>query len=182
MQGACGFTASHLAVNAAIGPLSIPPANIIVSFHFSTLATRDTLRALGLMIFSPLAPAPAIGVAPTSIPLNAINPALPAYASARFGTVTVPYYSYIPTAQMAGGISNDTAVLRTAWRAAAAPPAPLTDPAGEFNLTRYNPVPVNRGPKAIPLLVVMPNGNAGAAGVKPANGWPVVIFEHGITA
>jgi hypothetical protein len=182
MQGACGFTASHLTVNNALPPqLKLDPATIIVSFHFSTLATRDTLRALGLMIFNPGAPAPAIGVAPTSIPLNAINQALPAYASARFGTVTVPYYSYIPTAQMVGGISNDIAVLRTAWRAAAPPPAPLTDPANERNLTRYNPVPELRGSKAIPLLVVMPNGAAGAAGVKPAAGWPVVIFEHGIT-
>jgi len=182
MQGACGFTASHLAVNAAVGPLSIPPANIIVSFHFSTLATRDTLRALGLITFNPQVPAPAIGVAPTAIPLNAINPALPAYASARFGTVTVPYYSYIPTAQAPGGISTDSQALRTAWRAAAAPPAPLADPANERNLTRYNPVPELRANKAIPLLVVMPNGSApNGAGVKPTAGWPVVIFEHGIT-
>ena len=183
MQGACGFTASHFAVaaNAALGPLRLNPANIIVSFHFSTLATRDTLRVLGLTIFNPAAPVPAIGVSPVSIPLNGINPALPAYASARFGTVTVPYYSYIPTPLAPGGLSNDSAVLRTAWRAAAAPPAPLADPANERNLTRFNPIPAKVADKAIPLLVIMPNGAAGAAGVKPAAGWPVVIFEHGIT-
>ena len=183
MQGACGFTASHLlvAANPALGPLALNPANVVVSFHFSTVATRDTLRALGLTIFNPAAPVPAIVVSPTAIPLNGINPALPAYASARFGTVTVPYYSYIPTAQAPGGISTDSAVLRTAWRAAAAPPAPLTDPANERNLTRFNPIPELRASKPIPLLVIMPNGAAGAAGVKPAAGWPVVIFEHGIT-
>jgi len=38
-----------------------------------------------------------------------------------------------------------------------------------------------RASKPIPLLVIMPNGAAGAAGIKPAAGWPVVIFEHGIT-
>ena len=179
MQGACGFTASHFAIAAAAG---VNPASIIVSFHFSTVATRDTLRALGLTIFNPAAPVPAIGVnAPPGIPLNAINPALPAYASARFGTVTVPYYSYIPTAQAPGGISTDSAVLRNAWRAAAAPPAPLTDPANERNLTRFNPIPGKVADKAIPLLVIMPNAGAGAAGVKPATGWPVIIFEHGIT-
>ncbi len=184
MQGACGFTASHLlvAANPALGPLALNPANVIVSFHFSTVATRDTLRALGLTIFNPAAPVPAIAVSPTSIPLNGINAALPAYASARFGTVTVPYYSYIPTPLAAGGISTDSAVLRTAWRAAAAPPAPLTDPASERNLTRFNPIPELRASKQIPLLVVMPNATApGTAGVKPADGWPVVIFEHGIT-
>jgi hypothetical protein len=185
MQGACGFTASHLlvAANPALGPLALNPANVIVSFHFTTVATRDTLRALGLTIFSPAAPAPAISVASAAegIPLPNFNPAFPTYASARGGTVTVPYYSYIPTPQAPGGISTDSTVLRTAWRAAAAPPAPLTDPAGERNLTRFNPIPELRASKQIPLLVVTANGTAGAPATKPTNGWPVVIFEHGIT-
>jgi hypothetical protein len=190
MQGACGFTASHLlvAANPALGPLALAPANVIVSFHFTTVATRDTLRALGLTIFNPAAPAPAISVAPAAegYPLPLFNSALPAYASARGGTVTVPYYSYIPTPQAPGGISTDSAVLRTAWRAANPPPAPLTDPAGEFNLTRFNPIPLARAPggKPIPLVVVAANGDPSAPTVptiKPANGWPVVIFEHGIT-
>ena len=178
MQGACGFTASHFAVaaNPALGALAVNPANILVSFHFSTQATRDTLRALGQIIFNPLAPAPAIAVDPLTVPLNNINPALPTTASARFGTVTVPYYSYIPTPQAPGGISTDTLALRTAWRAAAAPPAPLTDAAGERNLTRFNPIPELRASKPIPLLVIVPNNQA-----KPVNGWPVVIFQHGIT-
>ena len=186
MQGACGFTASHLlvAANPALGPLALNPANVVVSFHFSTVAARDTLRALGLTIFNPAAPVPAIGVSPVAIPLNGINAALPAYASARLGTVTVPYYSYIPTPLAPGGLSNDSTVLRTAWRAAAAPPAPLTDPANERNLTRFNPLPELRASKQIPLLVIMPNGPAPGnanAGVKPTAGWPVIIFEHGIT-
>jgi dienelactone hydrolase len=184
MQGACGFTASHFAVaaNPALGAGAVNPANVIVSFHFSTQATRDTMRALGLMIFNPAAPAPAIAVNPAfSVPLNALNPALPPIANARVGTVTVPYYSYIPTAQAPGGISTDSNLLRRAWTAAAAPPAPLTDPNNERNLTRFNPVPALVANKAIPMLVTVPNANAGAAGVKPANGWPVVIFQHGIT-
>ncbi len=184
MQGACGFTASHFAVaaNTALGAAAVNPANVIVSFHFSTQATRDTMRILGQLIFNPAAPAPAIGVnAAPGTPLNLINPALPPIANARFGTVTVPYYSYIPTAQAPGGISTDSNVLRRAWTAAAAPPAPLTDPNNERNLTRYNPIPALVANKAIPLLVTVPNANAGAAGTKPAAGWPVVIFQHGIT-
>ncbi len=183
MQGACGFTASHFAVAAspALGALALNPANIIVSFHFTTVATRDTLRALGLMIFNPAAPVPAIAINPAvSIPLNLINPALPGIANARFGTVTVPYYSPIATPQAPGGISTDSTILRRAWTAAAAPPAPLTDPLNERNLTRFNPVPALVANKAIPLLVTVPNGT-GPNGTKPANGWPVVIFQHGIT-
>jgi hypothetical protein len=184
MQGACGFTASHLLVagNPALGPLALSPANVIVSFHFSTVATRDTLRALGLTIFNPAAPIPAIAVnAAPGIPLNLINAALPPIANARFGTVTVPYYSPIPAVAAPGLISTDNTILRKAWVAAAAPPAPLTDPANERNLTRFNPIPALQAAKPIPLLVTVPNANAGAAGVKPANGWPVVIFQHGIT-
>jgi dienelactone hydrolase len=182
MQGACGFTASHFAVaaNPALGAAAVNPANVIVSFHFSTQATRDTMRVLGQLTF--LAPPPAIVVnAAPGTPLNLINPALPPIANARVGTITVPYYSYIPTAQAPGGISTDSTVLRRAWTAAAAPPAPLTDPLNERNLTRFNPVPALVANKAIPLLVTVPNANAGAAGVKPAEGWPVVIFQHGIT-
>ncbi len=173
MQGACGFTASHMAVALATG---VAQANVLVSFHFSTQATRDTMRALGLTIFNPAFPVPAIAVNPMGTPLNGINPALPATASGYFGTVTVPYYSYIPTPLAPGGISNDTLTLRTAWRAAAAPPAPLADPANERNLTRFNPLPELRASKAIPLVVVTPNNVA-----KPAGGWPVIIFQHGIT-
>jgi pimeloyl-ACP methyl ester carboxylesterase len=184
MQGACGFTASHLLVagNPALGPLALSPANVIVSFHFTTVATRDTLRVLGLTIFNPAAPVPAIVVnAAPGTPINLINPALPPIANARFGTVTVPYYSPIPAVAAPGLISTDNTILRKAWVAAGAPPAPLTDPANERNLTRFNPLPALQASKQIPLLVTVPNANAGPAGIKPANGWPVVIFEHGIT-
>jgi dienelactone hydrolase len=184
MQGACGFTASHFAVaaNSALGAAAVNPANVIVSFHFSTQATRDTMRALGLIMFNPAAPAPAIAAAEFN-PVRTIQnfiPTLPPIANVRVGTLTVPYYSYIPTAQAPGGISTDSNVLRRAWTAAAAPPAPLTDPANERNLTRFNPIPALVANKAIPLLVTVPNA-AGPNGTKPANGWPVVIFQHGIT-
>ena len=44
--------------------------------------------------------------------------------------------------------------------AAAAPPAPLTDPANERNLTRFNPIPAMQANKAIPLLVTVPTSGA----------------------
>jgi hypothetical protein len=173
MQGACGLTLSHLlaARSPLLGPLALNPANVIVSFSFTTVATRDTLNLLG-QIITASAPSP-ISVAPTAISLATFG--LPTPGSVRVGTITVPYYSYIPTAAAPGVISTDSLTLRTAWRAANPPPAPLADPAGEFNLTRFNPIPLKRANKAIPLLVITPSGS------KPAEGWPVVIFQHGIT-
>jgi dienelactone hydrolase len=160
MQGACGFTASHLTVAGATG---VAQASVILSFHFSTQSTRDVLNVVAAQIFgAPTAPAIALN-APPGIPLNLINPALPATALARAGTVTVPYYSYIPTS------ASDAQVLRTAWRA-------LNTVGGENNLTRFNPLPAaTAAGKPIPLVVVVPTS------AKPLAGWPVVIFQHGIT-
>jgi dienelactone hydrolase len=39
-----------------------------------------------------------------------------------------------------------------------------------------NPTPLVRANRRIPMLATLPN-----MGVKPPNGWPVVIFQHGIT-
>src|SRR5204862_2509761 len=42
-----------------------------------------------------------------------------------------------------------------------------------------NPTPIARVPnKRIPLLATLPNASSGQT--KPAAGWPVVIFQHGI--
>ena len=46
------------------------------------------------------------------------------------------------------------------------------------NLTRFNPVPVAKATLGIPLFVTVPNAASGHA--KPADGWPVVIFQHGM--
>jgi len=167
MQGACGFTASHLTVAGATG---VPQANVILSFHFSTQSTRDVLNVVAAQIFG--APPRAIALlnpAPGT-PLNLINPALPTFARARLGTVNVPYYSYLPTS------ANDTQVLRTAWRTQNAV-------GGENNLSRFNPLPALTSAatgRQIPLLVVVPDVTS-PMGTRPAGGWPVVIFQHGIT-
>jgi hypothetical protein len=47
------------------------------------------------------------------------------------------------------------------------------------NLTRFNPVPVAKANLGIPVFVTVPNAASGHA--KPGAGWPVVIFQHGLT-
>ena len=44
--------------------------------------------------------------------------------------------------------------------------------------TRFDPTPASTGTAVLPMLVTLP---AAAVATKPANGWPVVIFQHGIT-
>ena len=146
------------------------------------MATRDTLRALGLMIFNP-APAPRHrGECPRrAIPLNADQPGV---ADQRERALRHGYRALLLVHSDAAGAGRHQ--HRLDWSCAARGPRPPRRPrrspirANERNLTRFNPIPALRANKAIPLLVTVPNANA-ARSVKPANGWPVVIFQHGIT-
>jgi pimeloyl-ACP methyl ester carboxylesterase len=47
------------------------------------------------------------------------------------------------------------------------------------NVTFANPLPVATSTQIIPVLLTVPNANSGKT--KPAAGWPIVIFQHGIT-
>lgn len=47
------------------------------------------------------------------------------------------------------------------------------------HLTKYNPIPVPSTSVSVPVYASIPNGADGRT--MPANGWPVVIFQHGIT-
>ncbi len=82
-----------------------------------------------------------------------------ATASVYSGTVTLPYYLTAPSTD------NPLAANTRYWQGA-----------GGSHLTQYNTTPVTTGNQTVPLLVTIPNGN------KPIAGWPVVIFQHGITA
>ena len=57
---------------------------------------------------------------------------------------------------------------------------------GSFNVTYRFPFADKVGDSVIPVMVTMPDAScdpdgAGPASGKPAEGWPVVIYQHGIT-
>ncbi|MCB1637635.1 MAG: Ig-like domain-containing protein, partial [Thiothrix sp.] len=87
-----------------------------------------------------------------------INASLSGHANIHAGVLQVPYYL------------DAVAPLSGYWQGAG----------GSF-LTRYNPTPVATGTQTIPVLMTVPNANALAGGTAPEGGWPVVIFQHGIT-
>lgn len=74
------------------------------------------------------------------------------------GTIGLPYYLTAASNQ------NDDTPLTTWWTGA-----------GGSHLTWINPIPVATGTQTVPLMVSIPKG------VKPGAGWPVVIYQHGIT-
>jgi hypothetical protein len=86
------------------------------------------------------------------------------HADLYVGVLNVPYYS------------SKTAPLTEYWHA---PPFPL-DTTSTF-VTRFNPLPVPTATLQIPVLVSVPNAASVLGAVSPAAGWPVLVFQHGIT-
>jgi hypothetical protein len=134
------------------------------------------LRVISLLTAA--APPPATAVLPVPVATTGAitGPAGPNLANLHVGTITLPYYLSTPVAPPAG---TGTEPLTNPWRAANPPPAAagLADPKNERNLTRFNPVPAVTTQLTVPMLLGVPRAPA----VKPADGWPVVIYQHGIT-
>ncbi len=80
------------------------------------------------------------------------------------GTLELPYYLTAPSE------TDPTAALIEYWTG--------TD---DTALTWFSPEPVATGSQIIPLLLTLPNAASDAGNTPPAGGWPVVIFQHGIT-
>lgn len=162
MNGICLLTGAHLQIAQALG---INPASVVLSFSFSTQSTHDTMDVLGLTTTGQ-----PIVVQNTGLPTSALENSLPGIANIYVGTFTIPYYLSRPSE------ANPTAPLNTAWKGG---PSPLD--AGSTFLTRFNPVPIATETIEIPIFITVPNASSPSAGVKPAGGWPVLIFQHGLT-
>lgn len=93
------------------------------------------------------------------------------------GTIALTYLLAAPS------VENPTAPLNTMWKALEELPlgpegALVPNPFGE-NLTYANSFPRANGVEIAPLLVSMPKVDSCP---KPVAGYPVTIFQHGITA
>ncbi|CAI8154991.1 MAG: Lysophospholipase VolA [Pseudidiomarina mangrovi] len=220
----------------ALQAFGINKDRIIYTSSFTTQSVEDVFQAIkGLMVqqFSssgtPALGAQATGLTVADVLVNAgqltVDPMNPAYAAASTaafyqGSVTLPYFSPVPTAE------NPTAPINGRWMAACdspasilgaiaagalnpatagIDPAALTNPAlllppnncydfpgidNERHLTKYNPIPAVVTQANVPVILSVPNEAAvnqvravqGLAPITmPASGWPVVIFQHGIT-
>jgi hypothetical protein len=150
MNGICLLTGAQLQVAGAVLGPDIA-GSAVLTFSFSTQATADTMG-----IAASLAqPTPIVAV-DTTFDLATLG--IPGDADIYAGFLEIPYYL------------DPAAPLDGFWEAApGGPGVPST------NLTRFNPVPVVKATLNIPLFVTVPNTIA-----KPAAGWPVVIFQHGL--
>jgi hypothetical protein len=171
LNALCGLARAHFGAAQVAG---VNPAAVIVSSSFTTQSVDTVLRVISATVAA--SPAPTTTVLPTPITETGVitGPAGPNLATLHFGTITVPYYSGVPVPPPAG---TGTEPVTSFWRAANPPPAAagLQDPKNERNLTRFNPFPLVTTQLTVPMLIGVPKT------AMPPGGWPVVVYQHGIT-
>jgi hypothetical protein len=177
LNALCQLTGAHLGLAqlyAHVAP-GFNPANVVASFSFSTESTIDTLELMSLTA-NPTGQTIAAYHPPGFTTAAIPNLNLPGHADLYIGVLSIPYYLGTPA-------QGPTAPVTAWWQA---PPFKL-DPTST-NVTRFNPLPVpTNAHLLIPLLVSVPNNNSlyakalGGTAVPPPGGWPVLIFQHGIT-
>ena len=191
-----------------VSPL-IAKEDIVMAMSFTTQSTFDALAATQLvsmgmeqLVLDDLcAAAPGAGhLACTATPANTVptgalvmaagntdsfdvsgDDLYSGHADIYRASLTLPYY-LTAAPNPIGDLVQSTAPLTERWRSrfsflegvAGADPMET-----EYNVTRYNPLPIETGAEIVPVLISLPN--AMSAQVQPLDGWPVVIFQHGIT-
>jgi dienelactone hydrolase len=146
------FPAITPLVDTAANVLGLPGNSVIVAWTMQTQSIGNVLD----VVVSAATGRPA-QLAATGITTAHLGLGLPGLASIYTGYIDVPYY---------GDPANP---LTSFWVSSALAPPNVT-----------NPTPIVRVPnQRIPLLATLPSPASGLT--QPANGWPVVIFQHGVT-
>ncbi len=176
---ACALEPLRQLVNsqeAAAASAGIDSSRIALSWVATTQSITPVMQAVDSRIEQ--LPAAALTMAPTGLTLADLGEGLPPVASIYVGVLADPYYLDAPSA------ADPTAALHTFWQAAPGAYVPPFNAVGldptSTNVTFANPLPVAKSTQAIPVVMTVPNPNSGHTH-PPAAGWPVVIFQHGIT-
>ncbi|MEJ8569748.1 hypothetical protein [Elongatibacter sediminis] len=157
------------AQEAAAAAAGVNPDDIVVSWTAQTQSITPVLKNLR----SVARPAPTTA-APMGIDTGAVGGA--GIADLYMGVITLPYYLGVPSQQ------NPVAPLTEFWRAEPGAYVAPFDALGldptSTHVTVANPFPVKTSDQTVPLLISVPNAASGRS--RPAAGWPVVIFGHGL--
>jgi len=165
------------AMEAAADADGVAESSIILSFQFTVQSIGTVMNSAKLaMIDGPLA----MGATPQLSFSSLFTDTTPftgiGAANLYKGSIGLTYLLAAPS------VANPTAPLNTYWKALEQLPigpggALVPNPFGD-NLSYANSYPRANGLEAAPLLVSMPKA---ALCPKPAAGYPVAIFQHGIT-
>ena len=189
-------------VEALIGLAGLSEEQIAIAWSFTTQSIGNTLSRLEAnAVAGDIFATPTGQTTGQALEGAGLIPA-GAGATAPFNNSDVFVgYVELPYFLAAGTHAQDTGPLTSFF--AADPAQPDTDasflgrvPCGAFaagvtlpdgqtaqpsaSTTVCFPVPVQRSTQRVPMIVTVPNADSGLT--KPANGWPVVIYQHGITS
>lgn len=174
-------------VEAVMQLAQVDESDIALAWSFTTESVDNSLQAIEAQ-----ATAQQLIVKDTGLGLAQVNPLLPPVAEVYAGQISLPYFL-----ATSGGDAHSTAPLMSFWHADPTKPdlaksflgkvpcgAFVQPPAGtnfhpSASTTLCFPVPVKTTDVVVPVLMTVPNANTGHA--MPAGGWPVVVFQHGIT-
>jgi hypothetical protein len=166
LEGLRQITQGQEAAAASVG---IPSEDIILSWTAQTQSITPVLKNLR----SIARPAPTV-VGPTGLNTSAIGGL--GIADVYAGIITIPYYLGVPSAE------NPIAPLTDFWTASPGAYVAPFDALGlnptSTHVTVANPFPVITSMQTVPLLMAVPNEASGQT--KPAAGWPVLIYGHGL--
>ncbi|WP_130536838.1 lipase [Thiomicrorhabdus indica] len=140
-----------LAQLSALQRFGVSTDEVIASWAFTTQSTSDVLENMLVNVSNQ-----SLLISGTTLDTSTFGGQ--GLADVYSGTLTVPYYGGRPS------VENPTAPLNTIWSGAQ-----------DSMLSQFNPTPVQRHAATIPVLMTLPKGDT------PASGWPIVIFQHGIT-
>ncbi|HNL81006.1 MAG TPA: hypothetical protein PKL69_11785, partial [Agitococcus sp.] len=169
----------------------VPENDILLAYSVTTQSTTKTMEKLAAAVTASEIAAAPIGQTVKQV-LESVGQVAPPNAdqtNVYVGTLKVPYYNEASSAE------KPTAILSSYWMADANQPDNTSSllgkiPCGLFaakqvlngialepssSTTACFPLPVKQSDQTIPMIVTVPNGAA------PDTGWPVVIFQHGIT-
>ncbi|MDO6459699.1 hypothetical protein Q4485_03235 [Granulosicoccaceae sp. 1_MG-2023] len=128
--------------------------DIILSWAFTTQDVQSSFDALKTTVSEQT-----ITLVPRSLNSASLGEGFDGSADIYVGALSLPYYQNAPQD------GDDSAVTAGFWQTAS----------GGFT-TRFDPAPQQRSTQTVPLLISVP-----AADEAPDDGWPVAIFQHGIT-
>jgi len=200
------YISAHFAVvealNAGGAPVSVQDLAVTASFSpQDTTTVMQTVAGLDILDNRPSqiaqavvpvdVPLPGGGVLPAGTPVTTgllkgllgLPPqAISDNGDVYFGGINVPYFLETPSEE-SGGYN----ILTGHWVAEAGKNV-LGDP-DSTTLTRWNPVPVKRADLTIPMFISIPNDNSAwvqfaksqGIPVPLPTGWPVVIYQPGVT-
>ena len=155
---------------AAAASAGVDASRIALSWVATTQSITPVMQAVQSRIEQE-PKSSAITVVPTGLNLTMLGAS--GNANVYVGVMSDPYYLQAPSA------ADPLAPLHDVWHAAPGAYVPPFDAAGldptSTNVTFANPFPVATSTQIIPVVMSVPIGTA------PASGWPIVVFQHGIT-